>query len=1314
MRKNFPGSLHNHTDYSNIRLRDSINRYTELIDYAIELGHKAIAITEHDCLSNSVKILKYYKKIKEKNPDFKVILGNEIYLCHDNLTEQTYVKGQDKFFHFILLAKDSIGHQQIREISTRAWMRSFMDKKMRRVPTHYKDLEEIIQKNPGHVIASSACLGGFLPSILLAQKEHPDVNYTSLIGDWIQKIQKIFGRENFYLEMQPPANKDNEQDYINQELYKLANLYSIPYIFTTDSHYLKKEDAGLHKAYLNSQDGDREVDSFYATTYMMSTEELESYFSASPEIDMEKGYTAIEHIINQCEDYSLSKPLKIPRLQWKSAKWVVFESKWESYMPALNKFINSDYDGDKLLAQLIVERLNSDDRLQNKETYEAINECLEMTWESSEVNKTHWSAYFLNLQKIIDECWNAGTIVGPGRGSGVGFILLYILGITQINPLWETTKTFPWRFLNPSRVSVLDVDIDIEGSRRGTVLSHLRKVYGEDRVANVLTLGTEKAKGAILTAARGVGMDVDEARGISAMVPIDRGQPRTLKQCYYGDNEAGYKPVPAFVQAMNENPELWKVAQRIEGLVCRAGIHAGGVIFVDEPFTNTTSLMRAPDGSIIVGLDLHDAEDCSLIKYDLLSVEALDKIHICLDLLRDNGYIDNGSIQERYNQTLNIYSINRDCPQMWQMVWEHKILSLFQMEEESGIKGIATLKPTSVDDLAVLNSTIRLMAQEGIDEMPTDKLARFKADPTAWDKELAMYGLGNREKEILEPVLKASYGLCIAQEQFMELVQLPELGGFSLSWADRLRKSIAKKNPAEFEALTEEFYTITEEKGVNKKFAHYVWEVLISMSKGYGFNQSHTLAYSLIGLQEMNLAYYYPIILWNCACLINDTGNTASNEDDEDDEFDIIPEDEDNEEAIDTKTKKQNTDYEKLARGIGKVKDAGVDVRLVDINKSGFTFSPDIENNIIWCGFKSLLNINDDIAQAIIDNRPYSSPKDFYYRVKPSKQAMISLIKGGAFDTMMNRTELMIWFIWNTCDKKNRLTLQNMSGLIKYGLLPEKTDEQILARRIYEFNRYLKSVCKFNSTYYILDERAINFITEIKCDDYLNYTGDSNVYLSIDQWDKRVYQPWMDVFRKWIAEEKENILTSLNTLIFKEDWDKYAKGSISAWEMEVLCFYYHEHELAHVNKEKYGIVDFNKLPIAPPVDRTFQKAGKTITLYKLSKICGTCIAKNKNKAKVTLLTTSGVVEVKFRKDYFNLFDKQISEKQADGKKKVMEKSWFGRGNMIVVQGIRQGDSFMAKKYASSGGHQLYKIEKLLPNGDLVLTNDRYKGENPNV
>lgn len=450
---------------------------------------------------------------------------------------------------------------------------------------------------------------------------------------------------------------------------------------------------------------------------------------------------------------------------------------------------------------------------------------------------------------------------------------------------------------------------------------------------------------------------------------------------------------------------------------------------------------------------------------------------------------------------------------------------------------------------------------------------------------------------------------------------------------------------------------------------------------------NHSLPYSFVGIQTIYLAINFNPIYWNTACLIVNSGAT-------------------DEEAG------GSTDYGKIAKAIGDIQSSGIKVSLANINKSVFGFAPDVENNQILFGLKGMLNVGDDVVASIIANRPYVSPKDFLNKVKPGKQAMISLIKGGAFDDMEDRKFTMAWYIWETCDKKKRITLQNMASLMKYNILPESSEQYIMARRVYEFNRYLKAITKTDkssySGFYTLDERAIAFLNEIDCD-HLMETDNLAWFVKIKAWDK-VYQEWMNVFRTWIADNKDQILTDLNTAIFKEDWDKYASGTISAWEMEVLCFYYHEHELAHVNKNKYGFVNFFELPTQPEVERSFFKSGKPIYIYKLEKICGTCIAKNKTKSTVTLLTPDGVVEVKFRKEYFSLFDKQISERQADGAKKVKEKSWFNRGSMIVVMGIRNEDNFVSKKYASSGGHQLYKIDSIEPNGDLILRNARYQGE----
>ena len=375
------------------------------------------------------------------------------------MNQNTFIPGQDKYYHFILLARDLEGNKQIREISTRAWMRSYMYRGMRRVPTYYQDLFDIIAKNPGHVIGSTACLGGSLPIQLLRYRDSKDENLLKKIYLWINQMDNIFGHGNFFFEMQPSKNKD--QIYVNKFLLKLSKELDVPYIISTDSHYCRNEDRKFHKAYLNAQNGEREVDEFYATTYLMTDKEIREYFDYFSEEELQTAYENILNIKNMCEDYSLLKPLKIPELSWKkpvySSEFLKEkEQELEKMIPELHNFYYSDYYGDKLLSELIIERVYDDDTLKNTETYNEINENLKATRISSEVNKVHWSAYYLNLQKIIDICWEAGSITGPGRGSGVGFLLLYILGITQINPLRETTKTYAFRFLNPSRVSVMD------------------------------------------------------------------------------------------------------------------------------------------------------------------------------------------------------------------------------------------------------------------------------------------------------------------------------------------------------------------------------------------------------------------------------------------------------------------------------------------------------------------------------------------------------------------------------------------------------------------------------------------------------------------------------------------------------------------------------------------------------------------------------------------------------------------------------------------------------------------------------------------
>lgn len=1305
---------------SNFRLRDSINTVETLIDRAIELGHSAVAITEHDTISSSVRALRYYKKIKEKNPDFKVILGNEIYLTRNGLNAQNFDRERDRYYHFVLLAKNEKGHEQIRELSTLAWGNAYTYRGMMRVPTYYQNLWDVVGKEPGNLIATTACLGGIIGTQLLKYEQTKDEELLERIKKWILQMNELFGQGNFFLEMQPSHNK--EQIYVNKKIVEISKELNVPLIINLDAHYLSKEDRPIHKAFLTAQQGDRETDEFYMTTYLMDTEEILSFMK--PYLPME----AIEEAFNNgwkvremCEDYELEKPLRIPYIplspQEPDKKLL---EKWAKPDSMLYDFAQSKRDSDRHLAAEILLKIENDPQYQNQETLDEIEVNLDVIKVSSKSLKADWAAYLLNVKDYIDIAWNEGnTLVGAARGSGGGFLLLNMLGITQINPLREKTKTFFWRFLNPERVSPLDIDFDIEASKRAQVYGAYQKNYGVDRVSKVLTLRTEKAKSAILTAARGLGVDIETAQHLSSLLVSERGILRTLSQSYYGDPEEGIAPNREFVRQMDENPKVWEVAQRIEGLIAGIGSHAGGIIFTDEPFYKSTALMRTANGDIVTQFDLHTAESVGLIKVDALSVEALDRIHTTLDLLMDYGYVEpEPTLRETYEKVIGVYNLERDNPEMWDMVYNHEIQSLFQMEQQSGIQGISLTKPRSVDELAVLNSVIRLMASTRGAEQPLNKFARFKSNPKLWEEEMDSYGLTEREKALLRPHLESSYGICETQEKFMQLVQIPEVGGHSLLWADRLRKAVGKKDPVEYDKLTEEFYETLREKKLSENLGRYVWEVLVATSRGYGFNSAHTLGYSIIGLQEMNLAFRYPRIFWDTACLIVDSGG-AEEEDywTLDDEGEIVytsgpdafedDDDDDTEEGEEVpinkpkeKAKPRSIDFGKIATAIGQIQGLGIQVLPPDINDSQYTFTPNVKKNTINYGLSGISMIGEDLVQRIIANRPYKSLDDFINKVKATKPQIVKLIKAGAFDSFGDRVAVMEDYIDSIAQKRKQLTIANVPLLAKEGLLPPELDFEL---RVYNFNKYLKT--HKSGEYYLLNNIALNFYQEHFDYNLLVGTQDSETGLKIlaSKWDK-LYQKGMDPIRAFLKKEKSDLILKLDERAYQELWDKYASGNLSAWEMDSVSFYSHEHELSSANLEPHGVVDFFELSEEPEVDSVFYAKGRPVTLYKIERIAGSVLDRNKDKGMVTILTTSGVVKVRIFGALFAHYNRQLSEIVPEtGRKRIIEKSVFTRGNKIIVSGIRQGDMFIAKKYARTPFHLIEKIVEVKEDGDIVTT-----------
>lgn len=1309
-------NIHNHTMYSNIRLLDCINRPKDLIDKAIELGLSGIAITDHECLSAHMEINQYAKEIKKKNPDFVIALGNEVYLVDKR-------ENGIKYYHFILTAKDAIGHKALRELSSIAWYNSYVDRGMERVPITKEELSKIMSKYKGHVVASTACMGGELSTAAYNMVCAETVNdmasakvFYDQICDFITFCRNIFG-DDFYIECAPSTAED--QCATNRKLYRIAMAYDIPIIVGTDSHYLTKADRFVHKSYLNSKGGEREVDSFYEFAHLMSYDEVYDLLK-----DCFGDGTIAEQILNNShqlrlkyQEYSLERKQMIPKIDLPD--YPASNERWRfSSHPLLNELLTSDNIQERYWINECLKSLEEKGLLLYDEYLTRLETEADVIKDIGEKLDDCLFAYFNTFKHYIDLFWECGSIVGPGRGSATGFLSNYLLGITQLDPVrWGLPY---WRFLNKERAELPDIDIDLAPSKRPAIFDAIRRERGELGLVQVATFGTEGTKSAILTACRGYrsedypdGIDVDLAQYMSSLVPQERGFLWSINDVVYGNEEKDRRPVAPFIREVNNYPGLLDIIMSIEGLVNKRSSHASGVIlYGDDPF-ETASFMRTPSGDLITCYDLHKAEAAGDTKYDFLVTEISDKIIKCFELLVEDNVIEKMGLRDLYNKYIHPEVIDTSDQRIWEHLAAGDVLDVFQFSTGVGLAIAKKLKPQNPMEMTAANAMMRLMSEKD-KESQQDRYVRIQNQGLdVFDREMDKANFTPEQKALMHKHCDQYWGCCALQEQMMEL--LMDVASFTLGEANNARKIVGKKQMSKIPQLREQVYGNFDDVRV----ANYFWENAIAPQLGYAFSLNHSLPYSFVGIQSIYFVINFNPIYWNTACLIVNSGSLEDNSEEE--IVDIYaPEAQDLAEGVkfidlpDKSAKIRRTaatDYGKIAKAIGDIQAAGIKVSLADINKSKFGFAPDVENNRILFGLKGMLNVGDDVVAAIIANRPYNSPKDFLNKVKPGKQAMISLIKGGAFDSMEDRKFTMAWYIWETCDKKSRITLQNMGGLIRHNLLPEKTPEQIMARRVYEFNRYLKAITKADkyayAGMYSLDERAIAFLHEIECDDIME-TDNLSWYVKTKAWDN-IYQKHMDVFRKWIASDKEAILDALNTEIFMQDWEKYAKGTISAWEMEVLCFYYHEHELEHINNDRYGFVDFYSLPEDPVIEKTFTKGGKDIHIFKLNRICGTCIAKNKTKSTVTILTTTGVVNVKFRKEYFTMFDKQISERQADGTKKIMEKSWFNRGNMIVVTGIRSGDDFVSKKYASTGGHQLYKIDAVLPNGELILKDSRYQG-----
>jgi DNA polymerase-3 subunit alpha len=820
-----------------------------------------------------------------------------------------------------------------------------------------------------------------------------------------------------------------------------------------------------------------------------------------------------------------------------------------------------------------------------------------------------------------------------------------------------------------------------------------------------MTLQTEKSRSAILTAGRSLGIDNDVTAYIASLVVFDRGQPRTLHTMYYGNED--YPPVYEFKREMDEHLQLWETAQKIEGLISGVGSHAGGVIICDKPLTESTALMRTNSGDIITQFDLHGDEDVSLIKIDLLATDVGDLTHVTLDLLlKDNVIQWQGSLKATYEKYVGIYNIDRDAPEMWDMISNHKVINLFQMEKDSGKRALALVKPKSVDDLATINSVIRLMPQTKGAETPLEKYARFHDNIQLWYDEMTEYGLTEEEQNILKEIVGISCGICEAQEYLVLLTMNPKIGGFSLAWADRLRKAVAKKSPKDFEQLEKEFFKNAKEKNLSEKLCNYVWYVLIYTQRGYGFNKSHTLGYSHIGVQEAYLNYKYNPIYWQTANLIVQSG--AYNADAND-----------------------STDYDKIGVAIATIQMEGVKVEPPLINDSQFGFIPDVKNNQIIFGLKGVNGVNTDIAQAIIQNRPYTSIEDFATRMIDTNiiknNQMIKLIKGGCFTAIhsSNKRETMKWYLSKYCvSPVSNLGLSQLKRMIEYNIIP---NELALAVKMVNFKKYVlddeglyekwidtskSRIPKrgYHDGHYILDEPSQEFFKQHFTEESIVDVVGGFYVLSEKKFIKEIDKK-IEPLREWFNSEEA--IQVYNQTLFNEVWDKYADGTSEAWSMEALTYYDGDHELKNVPENLYGIVNFFELPEEPVAyefyTRYIDGKPKAIPKYNISRIAGTVVQTDNNHHSIALVTTHGLVNIKFSKGHYAFYNKRISQIGENGKKTTIEDSWLKRGNKLLVSGYRRGEQFIPWIYNDTiYRHRINLIENVNEDGTLKLKAERAK------
>ncbi len=769
--------LHLHTDYS---LLDGACDVDKLAAHLARIGQTSAAMTDHGNIYGAVH---FFDAMGKKG--VKPILGCELYLSETD-DHRTLSGGYN---HFLVLAENEAGYRNLVRLTSEAALHGFYRKP--------RVSKEFLSRHTEGLIGFSGCLAGELNQNLMAGK-YDEAKRTA------GQFSEIFGKGNFFLEIQDHGLAPDKG--VCDQLFQMERELGIPLVATNDSHYVASDDSRAHEILLCVQTAGSMNDPkrFKFDTqefYIKSAEEMHRTFAGHEEV-----CTRTMQFIDRCN-------LKMSKVSDPFPDFVVPEGETlESYF-------------EKVCREGLVKRLDTAvahlrDRGLLKKTIPDYHARLDRELECIKAMK--FPGYFMIVWDFIRYAREQNIPVGPGRGSAAGSLVAYVMEITDIDPL-QNELLFE-RFLNPERVSMPDIDIDFCMNRRGEVIEYVRRKYGSDQVAQIITFNTMAAKAAIKDVGRALDMPYGEVDRIAKMIPPTIGI--TIDQALKDSN-----PLAAAYDSDPRIKELIDAALRLEGLVRGAGVHAAGVVISPQPLTELVPVTRTKDEAIVTAYDMKAVEKMGLLKMDFLGLTTLTVIDDCLKLIQSNR-----------GETVDMAMIPLDDAEVYEKVFHRALTSgIFQFESGGMRDVLRRYKPNRVEDLTALNALYRPGPMSMIDDFIERK----------WGRRAVEYDLPE-----MEAILEETLGVMVYQEQVMQIAAA--VAGYALGEADLLRRAMGKKDAAEMAKQRDRFMSGAAANKHPKDVAGKIFDLMAQFA-GYGFNKSHSAAYALLAYHTAWLKTHFPV-----------------------------------------------------------------------------------------------------------------------------------------------------------------------------------------------------------------------------------------------------------------------------------------------------------------------------------------------------------------------------------------------------------------------------------------------------------------------